>query len=512
MVEQIYRMKYIALKTVKELDASLEFPLSAEQVETVRIQLQSTGDWHQLDELSKAYFLESIQQEKKVLFATWTEGNQALFEVLQTGRIQTVFNDRSALAAHQLFEEYQAFIRPYLVPILVKECEQLDFKKAQLVMSFTVLLGKNDQDKIQEHLALFFGQYQEQLQKSIQNASNDQQLFELLKAQLTKEFWQTINLFNERYYRIRTTCLEELLALAYHKKSSRRLMLFVTSELKQLHLTNEHQKELQQVELDLKSGKHVFESTKIPWKRLIGLSVAALVIVLLGVGVWFIPNHPEDDQLQEKTSFMSFSPAERKEIDSLIETAKQEQLKAQEATNEDQFLPEAPAQLVLRKNWENNIFNKLYRSWSLNDSIASSMSMVAAKKESRAFPGTKHLRSKKGSKQVEFHNSTNLNALIVVFKNKANQPVYTAYVGEKSLYEFTIDEGDFLLVLPGGKIPKNLKMDGLPFKEVDERFFSKLSDIFRVRDFGPKSFSLIWESISTREMYLVDLSLGLEEY
>jgi hypothetical protein len=72
--------------------------------------------------------------------------------------------------------------------------------------------------------------------------------------------------------------------------------------------------------------------------------------------------------------------------------------------------------------------------------------------------------------------------------------------------------GDFVLVLPGGKIPPHLNMKDLPFNEVDERFFSKLSEIYRVRDFGPDNLSLIWESISTREMYLVDLNMGLEKY
>jgi hypothetical protein len=85
-------------------------------------------------------------------------------------------------------------------------------------------------------------------------------------------------------------------------------------------------------------------------------------------------------------------------------------------------------------------------------------------------------------------------------------------VSEKTLFQFTINEGDFILALPGGKIPAKLQMNGLPFKEVDERFFSKLSDIYRVRDFGPDNLNLVWESISTREIYLVDLNMGLEEY
>lgn len=505
-------MKYFSVRKLKQLDPSIELPLGADQADQLSLKLNASSEWMSIDQLSKAYFIESIQHEKQLLFATWTEENKALLEVLESGTVQSVYVDRVALTSHQLFEEYQAFIRSFLTPILSENCINLDFKKVQKIMSFTVLLGKTDQDKIQERIALFFGQLQDELQQSIKKVSSDQQLFETLKQVLTVEFWQTINLFNERYYRVRTNFLEFLLALAYHKHSSRRLMVFIIAELKQLQLTNEHLKELLQVEKDLKSGKYVFESTKMPWKRLIALSAAALFLVLLGVGVWFIPNHPEEDQLQEKTSFMSFSPEERKELDSLIESAKQEQLKADEAMNEDQFLPEAPAQLVVRNSWENNIFNKIYQSWSLNDSVASSMSLVNGKKDSRAFPGTKHLRAKKGSKAVEFHNSTNLNVLLVVFKNKAKEPVYTAYVSEKTLFQFTINEGDFILALPGGKIPAKLQMNGLPFKEVDERFFSKLSDIYRVRDFGPDNLNLVWESISTREIYLVDLNMGLEEY
>jgi len=293
-------MKYFSVRKLKQLDPSIELPLGADQADQLSLKLNASSEWMSIDQLSKAYFIESIQHEKQLLFATWTEENKALLEVLESGTVQSVYVDRVALTSHQLFEEYQAFIRFFLTPILSENCINLDFKKVQQIMSFTVLLGKTDQDKIQERIALFFGQLQDELQQSIKKVSSDQQLFETLKQVLTGEFWQTINLFNERYYRVRTNFLEFLLSLAYHKHSSRRLMVFIIAELKQLQLTNEHLKELLQVEKDLKSGKYVFESTKVPWKRLIALSVAALFLVLLGVGIWFIPNHPEEDQLQEQ--------------------------------------------------------------------------------------------------------------------------------------------------------------------------------------------------------------------
>jgi hypothetical protein len=432
-------MKYVSISKIKQDLSNLVFPLSDSDMENLRMMLTTSSEWQHVDDLSKAYFLDYVQSEKKLLFATWTEENKVLLQALETKCIQSTFNDRLALSSHQLFEDYQAFIQPFLLPVLLDNCTDLDFKKTQQLMSFSVLLSKSDQDKLQSKTALFFGQIQEQLQESVKRVKNDQELFETLKQTITVDYWQTINLFNERFYRVKTSCLEFLLSLAYHKHSSRRLMLFIVSELKQLQLTKEHLKELKQVELDLKSGKHVFESTKVPWKRLVLLSLAAFVLVFIGVGVWFIPNNPENDTLQEKTSFMSFNPKERKELDSLIESAKKEQLKMEELEGEDQFLPEAPAQLVIRKTWENPIFNKLYQAWSLNDSVASSMSFVPGKKDTRAFPGTKHLRSKKALKKVDFHNSTNLNVLLVVFKNKAKEPVYTAYVGAKTLFEFSIN-------------------------------------------------------------------------
>jgi len=116
---------------------------------------------------------------------------------------------------------------------------------------------------------------------------------------------------------------------------------------------------------------------------------------------------------------------------------------------------------------------------------------------------------KQGQIAAEFHNETDRMVLLVVFQNNKKEPLYTKYVEAKSLAEWKINIGEYLIVLPGNKVPANPEFGNLPFKELDQHFFENLGISYRVDYINGKRIKMVWENLGNNESYLVDLSGAL---
>lgn len=499
-------MKYLPLGAVKKENPNLAFPLSEDQREvfskTVRQLFPDTTE----KELTQ--FVSVCSNPKGIIFASWTEENTGLLRTLKNGSFSQLFVDASQLKKHVLFEEYKVFIEVYLLPIFNNQFSTLSDKNIHFFMSYSALLPDYQQNLVQDSLSDWIFKQKDELNEAFKKVKKDTDLHRLTDLFFSPNLIIALDLLNVNHYRIKTQLLEFFMSLAYHPKSSTRFLVYLTNKLQEVQFTLEHKKQLSNFEADVKKGKIVVESTRISWIRLSFILFVLLLCVSGIIALFFVEANPEEDLAQEQTAYMEFTKEERLKLDSLITEIKSEERMIDDAQL-DSNLPFVGVDLVKKRVWNNALFSKLYQHWGNNDSVPYTPFFTQGKPVSKPYVKTKRLNKKTGEIRAELHNETDRMVLLVVFQNNRNEPVYTEYVEAKSVSEWKINIGEYLLVLPGNKVPSNLKFGDLPFKELDQHFYENLGIAYRVDYINGKRIKLVWENLGNNESYLVDLSGAL---
>lgn len=499
-------MKYLQLGAVKKENPNLQFPLSEDQREAFLETFKKL--FPEASEIDQAQFLSVCSSPKGIIFASWTEENTSLIHTLKKREFSEIFVDSSKLQEHALFEEYKVFIELYLFPIFTDQFSSLSGKNIHFFMSYTVLLPNYQQNLVQDSLSDWIFKQKEALSLATNKAKKDTDLHRMVDSFLTANMIAALDLLNINHYRVKTQLLEFFMSLAYHPKSSTRFLMYLTNKLLEIQFTAEHKKQLSTFGTDIKKGKIVVESTRVSWLR---LSLIILVLLLCGAGIvalFYVEADPETDMLQEQTAYMEFSKEERLKLDSLITEIRSEDRMVEDAQL-DSNLPFVGVDLVNKRNWNNELFRKLYYHWGNNDSVPYTKFFTQGKPFGKPYVKTKDLDKKTGQITTELHNETDRMVLLVVFQNNKKEPVYTNYLEAKSVTEWKINIGEYLLVLPGNKVPTNPEFGNLPFKELDQHFFENLGIAYRVDYLNGKRIKLVWQNLGNNESYLVDLSGAL---
>jgi hypothetical protein len=503
-------MHYLSLTELEPFCSHIAFPLLNEQQEAeLRLVIDAYEPWNQYGVIEKEGLITHAKNEKDCLFYRWVSEDKALEMCLLTKQIITNRSDLSYQQQSSWFKDFQQFLTPFLSPIIQRNAVDLSWDKCVTLLGYNRLLLHNEQGALVTKIAQFSAECQLELSKALKSTRSDQAAFELLSTALPPLFWQTLNNIDSEYYVVKTNWIEYLIGLLHAPNSSRRLMLFVFESLKELKVSPEHANQLKALERDLKQGKISIEQRQFSLKKVLLFAVLVLGILGFSLGLWYFPNATTEGLYQDQTSFMKLSPSERAHLDTLIQQVNQTK-KATHLAETDVSMQPTAIQLIPEKNWQNLRFKSIYNAWKNNNTIGASSTFNGTGKEFRSFPGTLHLLRKKGVNASEIHNATNLRILLMVFKDSPTEKVYSAYVEAKGDFHFQLNPGDKLLVLPGGKVPIHLKKNQLPFNEIDARFFDNLTTSFRVRNFPNRAIRLAWETISTHEMYLVDLTGSLE--
>lgn len=499
-------MKYLPLGAVKRENPNLQFPLSEDQKEEFLETYKKV--FPDASEIARVQFLSICSNPKGIIFASWTEENTSLSNTLKKGEFSELFIDSSKLEEHALFEEYKVFIELYLFPIFTNQFSSLSDKNIHFFMSYSVLLPSYQQNLVQDSLSDWIFKEKDELSLAINKAKKDTDLHKLIDSFLSTNTIVALDLLNVNHYRVKTQLLEFFMSLAYHPKSSTRFLMYLSKKLLEIKFTPEHRRQLSDFGTDVKKGKIVVESTRVSWLR---LSLVIGVLLLCGTGIvalFFVEADPETDMLQEQTAYMEFSKEERLKLDSLITEIKSEERMVDDAQL-DSNLPFVGVDLVKERDWNNELFRKLYQNWGNNDSVPFTKFFTQGKPFSKPYVKTKDLDKKTGQIAVELHNETDRMVLIIVFQNNKKEPVYTKYLEAKSVAEWKTNTGEYLFVLPGNKAPSNPVFGNLPFKELDQHFFENLGIAYRVDYINGKRIKLVWENLGNNESYLVDLSGAL---
>lgn len=499
-------MKYLRLSILKKENPDLQFPISEDQkilfLESCRKAFPDAS------EKDLTLFFENCSDQKKLVFISWTEENRSLSQLLQKRDFTELFTDNSRIREHALFLEFTAFIEPFLYQVFTEKLNSISDKNIHFLMSYSVLLPNYRQNLVQDSLSEWIFEQKELLEKTLKKARRDTDLHRQIDTFLTPNLIAALNLLNVNHYRVKTQLLEFFMSMTYHPKSSTRFLMYLSNKLLTINFTPEHKKQLSEFGTDVKKGKIVVEATRVSWLR---LSVILLIFIVCAGGIialFFVEADPEEDVVQEQTAYMSLSKEERQKLDSIIRDVKSEEHMVNDAQL-DSNIPFVGTELIQKRSWKNELFQKLYQHWGDNDSVPFTKFFTKENKHTKPYVNTKNLDKKAGQIAVEFHNETDLMVLIVVFRNDRKEPVYTKYINPKTPGEWKMNNGEHLVVLPGSKVPPNPKFGNLPFRELDHHFYENLGIAYYVDSFNEKRIKLVWENLGNNDSYLVDLSGAL---
>lgn len=502
-------MQFIRLSTLRQQFPTVQFPVAAAAQDAFREAFYASECASQNSIPEKEQWLANLQSEEFVLLLDWAEQERNLASLLDENGSLQPFQNTTHVVSHALFTKFQQFITPFLSKKLNLLMQGGNMDTWQKGMTYLVLLNEREADVVQSTVYGHLHAQHALLTPQILKARSENELLELLRKNLTPQLTALLNQFTLSFYRAKTMWVETLVEVAHHKHSSKRLVLYLIKELNQLTLNVDHLLELRDMERMVKNNTLVVESNKTPVKKIIAISLSLIVLVVLIGVIWWLPTEPERNKEQEKTAFMDFTPQERTTMDSLLHQVKQ-QRKADENQIDRPDIDYVGEELIVNIPWNNLQAEELISQWRQKDSTGRTPLSADSKKDDRSFPTTESLKTKTGTVNAKFQNDTQLSVFIMVFKDRADEWVYTGYVEKGGIVSFKLNPGEQMLVLPGSRVPRDLDYDDLPFYQIDSRFFENLDKPYTVSDFSPKKVKLVWKALNSYDFYLLDVNGALK--
>lgn len=501
-------MQFIRLSALKMAFPETAFPLETAASDDFRTRFYAFVSGLQLTIPETEQWLSALAAPETILFMEWTEQETELAFLLDQQPKLCAFRNRTRITGHAMFPAFQRFITPFLHVRLVKLLADASGETLRDGMSFIPLMTERASEFVQQVVYDRLKPRQAKVLQNIAEAKTENELLLTVSKELNPVLIETLNGFTGAFYSAKTAWIEVLRATAEHKAATRRLVVHLSKELGKLHLNPDHKNELEFLEKSVRSGQVKVEGRRMPVKRVIALSIAGSAIVVLIVFLWKLPVEAEQQPEQERTSFMDFSVDERLKIDSLLQHERMER-EHQDNTVDQSDLDYVGQQLQVKIPFANQDAERIFSKWESCDSTNIRPRTEDSKRDGRAFPTTEKLDTKKGTITARFQNDTELSVLIVVFRDKEDEYVYSEYVEKNAGTRFRLNPGEYLFVLPGSKVPEHLKAERLPFEQADSRFFDALGDRYKVEYGSTQSIKLVWKALNSHDFYLVDLNGAL---
>lgn len=479
-------------------------------VEVVKQKLSAAGIesdlWLNPEHLQFSSFFHQLSTDQLSVYYSWLKQQKQIVLLLKRDPKVSGFQNEFNLSKHAQFEEFKLFVTPLVYPVLKEKTLTVkDLHEARIAVSFSTVLDEEHQDRIQDTVADWLDNFRNNFLKHLENAPSDQYIFNYVHQELTPEFWELLNSFNPRHYRVKAKWMEILVSFIRHQKASKRLIQNILSKLTLLEVNSEHRAELNALKNAIRLGKIKVEAVRVPWKRVITLSSILIVLTLSIFWIMLIPAKQEKRMQQEDTSFMELSSEERLELDSLLDDYKQKNILSEEE-NYDSYLQAPPSELVTLHASSNELFWKYHRNWKKKNNTIFALSFTSKNKSKNLLPGTLSLQDKKGSSYCAFTNKSKFCALVIVFDEMNADYMFCEFVQPGAKSKFAINpKVEKLVIVPGGEIEKTLTEKDLPFKQVNQTFFYQLDKIYSIEENTPK-FKLVYEDFGTNGAVLIDLN------
>lgn len=404
----------------------------------------------------------SIQSTETNIFNGWIEQNKSLKNLLLHLVVKEHFKDAYRWREHALFENFKRYVGPFFLVILQKKSLSDISGDWATIFSYFELI--DDENRLFLEQSLYLGirnKIDQSLSicnnKSITETDFQQQLLFLLSDACIAIH----NSLSRSSHSLKIEFTENTLQLFYHPKCTAKSAHWMILQLEKINLNEEQKKSLQTIKQKIKLGEIQFSHQPQKDKKSIVKNVSLLVLGLALIGIiYFLVNQNFEVTTQnyrDASSLASFSIKERKEIDSLIRSMKENENDS--VTIDENYFGSS---IILRKPFENILAEKIYRDLEQDMSnhfggvYDTTISISESKLSDELISKTTSLKALKGKNELEWKNVSEYTLILFAWNEDSNSPVYSGIIAPKKTLKFSSIKNMRIMAVPGigyGKIP-----------------------------------------------------------
>ena len=485
---------------------------------------------HEISESDLNAFRKSLEQPTSIVFYGWISYNTALLHLLSFSKIEDSYEDTFGHLLHQLSEEYQRFLSPYLADRLVQYGGISDTALLAQAFSFVVLLDDDYRATIENQL---FKSIQEDLRelKSRKNEFvEEQDLVNAVKPLCSEEIIDCVNLLSRASYSLKLEYVDTLLEMIRSKACTVRFANWLLKRMELVQLNREHLFKIHDLRRDLKSGElgvknHGKGRTPIRWKN----TAILLFFVIIAGGVFYLIyakpfSEVTDHQFTNNSSFKQFTQEERKQIDSLLQEISGKVRPEDEIIDQGVPLIGSSSSLILRVPFANETLELIYEDLLKDDElkVQGHLDSCAAKTKFTRRADVTDLATKKGTVAAMMRNDSEYDVILYIASTGKNGAVASFLLKKGDTKTFEFSKGEIMLLVAGNEFQAfnapTVAQDLLPSKkfthhfcETDANYRESINTAYRLADGSQKKVKFLVTGDQGGYFQLLDLKNVLEE-
>lgn len=267
------------------------------------------------------FILDQLKNKKYRVFHEWIEQDAALSNYLLSSGENAIISssDINILKEHQLFDEYQQFLAPFLGPIFKEQINRLiknkNFEVLKIHLNFCTLIPQSNRIEIQRPINGFVNQQLKQLMENDElHFEND---FDLV---FSTQFVQVLNQLDNTFYSTLIAYVDNAKEIVNAKKLNASQLYRIKTTLLHIKLTSKHKEQVVAFcQSDTFQFKNTFLSSIGGWIKspvfLIGVGV---ILFLLFIFNWEQHKNQKQEHVKVSAGIDSLSNNELDLVDSLF--------------------------------------------------------------------------------------------------------------------------------------------------------------------------------------------------
>jgi hypothetical protein len=476
-------MRFISLSKLKKITIQVGDPTNLSERAKIENYITSHATDFEETDYSASDILAILQllNEQTIVFFQWIEQDKELLNILEGKLPRTIFQDHFHWIGHSLSVPFFEFLLLFLKPAALKYQNEENTETVKFIFSYLQLMSSEERLMVEQELFTFTQQRMKILFNNAREATSEAQLLTITEVLCKDDYITIIGYLSRSSYHTKVWYVDEVLKLFRHPSISARLAYRIIQKLKQLELNPEHESAISAIEKELTSGQMLNEQKKNVRSFSFKLKKVVPLILLFAVlsSVYFIINYKEtvdtDNDLHLASSFEQFSKEERKQIDSLIRSQRNDSLFTDQ--NQDQYLwvPGTSVSLSIRKPLKNERMEELYSDWLLDAQLFEKgiIDTCQSNSDSKKYQFKDVLLGSdlKGDQSVAIRNESDYSIYIFVFDEKKEGEIYSVLLEKDKSISLDLTLNQHLLFVAGNNLTKFIKPNGLGAGELPSNRF-----------------------------------------
>lgn len=525
--------RWISLSTFKELYSKETDLLSAEEHAAFLVRLQAaegdsvrqragieTQDFHQ--------FFSSVQSPEGIVFHGWIAQSKELESTLKNQKVSGKYRDAQGILNHTLAARFQAFISPFLGPVLLKGIPT-EMEPLTNYFSFAKLLDTDTRATVESQL---FKPVREQLNtlSNSETLSSEQSLIDTVKPLCSDVFIESMNYLSKRSYALKMEYVDRIMEVIHTRACTVRFANWILKQMERLELNKEHEEKLYRLRKDLAAGnlrvkKLESAPTSVPVRPIL-VTLCILAIVLAGIYLLVVkPFSKADVYSAYDSANADFNEQELAKIDSLsIEIDKESFLEGRMV--DPNIIIQSYSSISLRNPFKASLMERIFMDVNKDVSLKENYfddscdAAVAFKR----YPSVKDLSVRSANKTIQFRNDSEYDIIVYVTNNVATGSVYSMLIEQGTTREFEMNVNDVMTTVAGNKFvafipPVGSFVEEKPsqdyryhFCETDNNYFESINTALQLRSTSRDMIKFMVVGSASNEYQLIDIYSVAEAY